>query len=158
MAEIVRCAVHPIACIAEVCDILSLSAVSVVQDNAYSAFGDIASELGLAVIIGDGLSLSFAGPLAAESVAVGIPSVNISGSPTEVVGQQEGALYKNVVGTYLHGPLLSKSPEVADWLIERALARRAAKDGQPAPVLAPLDDSAERAANEFMRRKLGVHR
>ena len=62
------------------------------------------------------------------------------------------------MGTYLHGPLLSKNPEVADWLIERALARRAAKDGQPAPVLAPLDDSAERAANEFMRRKLGVHR
>ncbi len=70
----------------------------------------------------------------------------------------DGALYRNVVGTYLHGPLLSKNPEVADWLIEHALARRAAKDGQPAPALAPLDDTAERAANEFMRRKLGVHR
>ena len=36
----------------------------------------------------------------------------------------EGARYKNVVGTYSHGPLLSKNPEVADWLLARALERR----------------------------------
>ena len=66
----------------------------------------------------------------------------------------DGALYRNVVGTYLHGPLLAKNPEVADALIERALARRAAKEGRPAPTLAPLDDTAERAANEFMRVRL----
>lgn len=70
----------------------------------------------------------------------------------------DGALYRNVVGTYLHGPLLAKNPEVADWLIARAMALRAAKEGRPAPSLAPLDDSAERAANDFMRAKLGVPR
>ena len=70
----------------------------------------------------------------------------------------DGALYRNVVGTYLHGPLLAKNPDVADWLIARAMARRAAKEGRPAPSLAPLDDSAERAANVFMCSKLGVHR
>ncbi len=68
----------------------------------------------------------------------------------------DGALYRNAVGTYLHGPLLAKNPEVADWLIERALARRAAKQGHPAPNLAPLDDACERAANAHMRSKLGI--
>ena len=70
----------------------------------------------------------------------------------------DGALYHNVVGTYLHGPLLSKNPEVADWFIARALERRAAKKGDPSPALAPLDDAEERAANEAMRAKLGLHR
>ena len=59
----------------------------------------------------------------------------------------EGARYKNVVGTYSHGPLLSKNPEVADWLLARALERRAERTGTPAADLAPLDDSAELAAN-----------
>jgi CobQ-like glutamine amidotransferase family enzyme len=69
----------------------------------------------------------------------------------------DGAIYRNVVGTYLHGPLLSKNPEVADWLIERALARRAAKQGMPASALSPLDDAVEKAANAFMCHKLGIH-
>lgn len=33
----------------------------------------------------------------------------------------EGVIYKSTLGTYLHGPLLPKNPQVADWLIERAL-------------------------------------
>ena len=69
----------------------------------------------------------------------------------------DGVMYRNVVGTYLHGPLLSKNPEVADWLIERALARRAAKQGAPAGALSPLDDAVEKAANAFMCHKLGIH-
>ncbi len=69
----------------------------------------------------------------------------------------DGARYRNVVGTYLHGPLLAKNPDVADWLIEQALSRRAAKQSRTVPPLAPLDDSAERAANAFMRAKLGLH-
>ena len=68
----------------------------------------------------------------------------------------DGVLYRNVVGTYLHGPLLAKNPEVADWLIARALERRASKTGSQAPPLAALDDAVERAANAFMRAKLGL--
>ena len=68
----------------------------------------------------------------------------------------DGVLYRNVVGTYLHGPLLSKNPEVADWLIARALQRRARLRGCPAPILAPLDDSVERAANAAMLDRMGV--
>ncbi|MEC4294060.1 MurT ligase domain-containing protein [Adlercreutzia shanghongiae] len=67
----------------------------------------------------------------------------------------EGARYKNVVGTYSHGPLLSKNPEVADWLLARALERRAARLGQEAPAtLAPLRDDEELAANAHMVKRL----
>ena len=68
----------------------------------------------------------------------------------------DGILYKNVVGTYLHGPLLAKNPEVADWLLERALERRAAKEGRAPSPLPMLDDAAERLANESLRERLGA--
>jgi CobQ-like glutamine amidotransferase family enzyme len=68
----------------------------------------------------------------------------------------DGVRYRNLVGTYLHGPLLSKNPEVADWLIQRALDRRAAKEGRPPLMLPPLEDLEERAANEFMCDRLGL--
>jgi CobQ-like glutamine amidotransferase family enzyme len=60
----------------------------------------------------------------------------------------EGAVRSNVFGTYLHGPVLAKSPEFADDLLRRALRRRGLDD-----VLAPLDDSlATRAAMSAMTR------
>jgi CobQ-like glutamine amidotransferase family enzyme len=68
-------------------------------------------------------------------------------------GGTDGTLHRNIVASYLHGPLLAKNPEVADWLIERALARRAAKEGRAAQKLYMLDDAAERAANDFMRKR-----
>jgi hypothetical protein len=58
-----------------------------------------------------------------------------------------GAWRRNVVGTYLHGALLPRNPALTDWLIARALARR----GLDAP-LAPLDDSVERAAHDYVVR------
>ncbi len=36
----------------------------------------------------------------------------------------EGAIYKNCLGTYLHGPILPKNPHLADWLITTALERK----------------------------------
>jgi CobQ-like glutamine amidotransferase family enzyme len=48
----------------------------------------------------------------------------------------EGAVRDNVIGTYLHGPVLAKSPRFADDLLRRAYARR----GEDA-ALEPLDDS-----------------
>jgi len=53
----------------------------------------------------------------------------------------EGAVRDNVVGTYLHGPVLAKSPRFADALLRRALSRR----GQDTD-LEPLDDSLEERA------------
>ena len=50
----------------------------------------------------------------------------------------EGARSGNVIGTYLHGPLLPKNVWFADWLIARAL-------GLELGALVPLDDALELA-------------
>ena len=71
-------------------------------------------------------------------------------------GNIDGVRYRNVTGTYLHGPLLSKNPEVADALLASALKRRATRLGIEDSALGPLDDGEERAANAFMRARLGV--
>lgn len=63
----------------------------------------------------------------------------------------EGVHQGNLIGTYLHGPLLPKNPQVADHLISRALERR----GDSAE-LAPLDDAVELEANRIMLHRLGV--
>jgi CobQ-like glutamine amidotransferase family enzyme len=60
----------------------------------------------------------------------------------------EGVRRDNLIGTYLHGPLLPKNAWLADHLISLALGRRY---GSPAD-LAPLDDSLEQAAHESARR------
>lgn len=66
----------------------------------------------------------------------------------------DGVIYRNCIGTYLHGPLLGKNPEIADGLIARALGRRA---GKPEGVeLVSLDDAVEREANRYMAHRLGV--
>lgn len=61
-------------------------------------------------------------------------------------GDYEGIVYKNVIGTYLHGPLLPKNPEVCDGLLERALKR---KYGDFVS-LSELADTSEQRANRYM--------
>jgi CobQ-like glutamine amidotransferase family enzyme len=61
----------------------------------------------------------------------------------------EGARTANVIGTYLHGPLLPKNYWFADWLIATAI-------GVPLARLDPLDDELERAAHRSARRAAGV--
>jgi CobQ-like glutamine amidotransferase family enzyme len=48
----------------------------------------------------------------------------------------EGAVRDNVIGTYLHGPVLAKSPRFADDLLQRAYSRRGVE-----AALEPLDDA-----------------
>lgn len=70
----------------------------------------------------------------------------------------EGCVHRNLIGTYLHGPALSKNPDLADWLLARALERRAhAGDAKAAALvpLAALDDAYEHAANEAAIKLLG---
>jgi CobQ-like glutamine amidotransferase family enzyme len=61
---------------------------------------------------------------------------------------REGVRAGNVIGTYLHGPLLPKNAWFADWLIETAL-------GLPEPLTA-LDDELEDAAHTEARRAAGL--
>jgi hypothetical protein len=60
----------------------------------------------------------------------------------------EGAVRDNVIGTYLHGPVLAKSARFADDLIRRALRRQGRDD-----ALEPLDDElADQAARVAVAR------
>ncbi len=63
----------------------------------------------------------------------------------------EGVHQGNLIGTYLHGPLLPKNPQVADYLIAQAYERRG-----DALELAPLDDAIELEANRVMAKRLNV--
>ena len=54
----------------------------------------------------------------------------------------EGCRVEAAIGTYLHGPLLPRNPELADWLLGRALLH-AGGDG----MLEPLPDELERLAH-----------
>ena len=58
----------------------------------------------------------------------------------------EGVRRGNVIGTYLHGPLLPKNAWLADRLVELALGVQ----------LEPLDDTLEDAAHASARRAAGV--
>jgi CobQ-like glutamine amidotransferase family enzyme len=60
----------------------------------------------------------------------------------------EGVHRQNIVGTYLHGPLLPKNVWLADRLIQLALARRVGTE----PELEQLDDTLEAAAHESAHR------
>ena len=61
---------------------------------------------------------------------------------------EEGVLYKNVIGTYLHGPLLPKNPHVCDRLLSGALERKYGNGD-----LSPLDDAMEVEANRYIEAR-----
>lgn len=54
----------------------------------------------------------------------------------------EGAVYRHVYGTYLHGPLLPKNPAFTDHLLAAALRHRYGD-----VMLRPLDDAVEHMAH-----------
>ena len=66
----------------------------------------------------------------------------------------DGVLYKATIGTYLHGPLLSKNPEIADWLLAQAL-RRCADFGDDFS-LSSLDDAQELLAKNVMAQRISA--
>ncbi|SDL34416.1 hypothetical protein SAMN05216497_12110 [Clostridium cochlearium] len=62
----------------------------------------------------------------------------------------EGCIYKNTFGTYLHGALLSKNPDLADRLIKLALKNKYNNDID----LSPIDDGLEFKGKDFMLNRL----
>lgn len=67
------------------------------------------------------------------------------GSGNDGKSGYEGVIYKNVIGTYLHGPLLPKNPQICDYLIQKALERK-----YGSVQLSPVDDSQEKEANDYI--------
>ncbi len=57
----------------------------------------------------------------------------------------EGIIYKNLIGTHIHGPILPKNPLLADYIIEKALKKK-----YPDAVLEPIDDTLENKAHEYI--------
>lgn len=66
----------------------------------------------------------------------------ISGNGNGIAGV-DGAMDKNVFGTYLHGPVLARNPEFADLLLERALGTS----------VSPVNDEL---ATEYARWRRGL--
>lgn len=62
----------------------------------------------------------------------------------------EGYIYKNSFGTYLHGPILPKNPELTDYLIKKAVERKYGKNIK----LKLVDNKLENKAREFVINKL----
>ncbi len=77
----------------------------------------------------------------------------ISGFGNNGKDKTEGIIYKNSFGTYLHGPILPKNPQLADLLLTKALEQ---KYGEPFDFAQgkPLDDSLEQKAREAIIKRL----
>lgn len=46
------------------------------------------------------------------------------GAGNNMADPTEGARYRNVIGSYMHGSLLPKNPAIADFLIEKAVTKK----------------------------------
>lgn len=64
----------------------------------------------------------------------------------------EGVVYKNAIGCYFHGPLLPKNPQIADYLILKALEIKYKKKIN----LTSLEDSLEGKARLTIVKRLGI--
>ena len=64
--------------------------------------------------------------------------------------RQEGYFEKNVIATYLHGPMLSKNPEISDYIISYCLNRNSSETIR----LKKLDDSLEIKCRQVMLDRL----
>ena len=73
----------------------------------------------------------------------------LTGSGNNGKDKTEGAYYKNVFGTYLHGSFLPKNPAFADFLIELALEKRYGEK----IVLEKLDDAIENITHQNLTGK-----
>lgn len=60
----------------------------------------------------------------------------------------EGVVYKNVVGTYLHGPLLPKNPAITDWMIQAALFKRFGDQ-----IIGPVCNLLEEKARDYLIKR-----
>lgn len=63
----------------------------------------------------------------------------------------EGVVDRNLIGTYLHGPLLPKNPHIADAMIRNALVRRT---GDESISLPPLDDGLEAETHRNLESRI----
>lgn len=74
----------------------------------------------------------------------------VSGYGNDGKSGYEGAVARNLLGTYLHGPLLPKNPHIADALLWNAIVRQT---GDDTFALTELDDSLESRTRHELRTR-----
>ncbi|MFZ2544694.1 MAG: glutamine amidotransferase [Candidatus Saccharimonadales bacterium] len=72
----------------------------------------------------------------------------VRGAGNNGTDENEGARYKNVIGSYMHGSLLPKNPVIADWLIEQAVTK---KFGEFTP--SSIDDRFANLARKYALKR-----
>lgn len=119
--------------------------VVTVREEGPRLIGNIAVAFGDAVIVG------FENHAGRTRLAAGQEPLGrvIRGHGNDGRSGFEGARAGNVIGTYVHGPLLPKNSWLCDWLIARALGL------EPAELMA-LDDALEEAAHRGALHAAGV--
>ncbi|MFI3284032.1 MAG: glutamine amidotransferase [Erysipelotrichaceae bacterium] len=75
----------------------------------------------------------------------------IKGHGNQTNSQFEGVMRERLIGTYMHGPLLPKNPELADYIIKKGLEKNYGE-----VLLSPLDDTFEKLAKQAMIKRLDV--
>ncbi len=66
------------------------------------------------------------------------------GNGNKFEDKEEGFFINNVIATYLHGPLLSKNPDITDYIISYCLERKYNEKA----ILEKLDDTLEEKCRE----------
>ena len=74
----------------------------------------------------------------------------ISGFGNTYDSGYEGCVYKNAVGTYLHGSCLPKNPQLTDWFIRRAIERK-----KLVVDMAKIDDTISTKTREYLELRFG---
>lgn len=74
----------------------------------------------------------------------------VDGHGNNATDKTEGIIYKNSIGTYLHGPILPKNPQLADHLLTLAIEKKYGEKFK----LEALDNSIETKAREQIIYKL----
>ena len=78
----------------------------------------------------------------------------LSGFGNNAVDHYEGFYNGQVLGTYMHGPLFPKNPEIVDFVIYKCLKRH--QPNLKYTDLAPLDDTLEYQAKTRMLKRLEI--
>lgn len=131
---------------------IGLLDVRTVRSDGPRLIGNVAIEIdlpGRGSITGSGVLAGFenhGGRTHLEGAAEPLGRV-LAGQGNTGASGFEGSVRGNVIGTYLHGPLLPKNTWFADWLIATALG---------VDALAPLDDELETQAHAGARRAAGI--
>ncbi|HYC80285.1 MAG TPA: glutamine amidotransferase [Solirubrobacterales bacterium] len=131
---------------------LGLVDIETVREEGERLIGNVAIEVDLGP--GPRVLAGFENHGGRTYLGPGVPALGkvLAGHGNNGKDGLEGVRRHNLVGTYLHGPLLPKNAWLADHLITLALARRYGAR----PDLDPLPDAFEDAAHASARAAAGA--